>query len=83
MAVGANASSAITAVIGNSFMSGLHCLPGSIHRRSAYWCMQAWCNLSAALNGNKLTYSCSVHRPAWSPLVVVKARASDGDFHDL
>src|SRR4029453_3041984 len=33
MAVGANASSAITAVIGNSFMSGLHCLPGSIHRR--------------------------------------------------
>src|SRR5262249_60465006 len=35
MAVGANASSAITAVMGNSFISGLRLFASSIHRRRA------------------------------------------------
>src|SRR5262245_2455483 len=46
--------------------------------------MLAWCNLSAALNANKLTYSFSVHRSAWLPLVATAATlASGGDFDDF
>ena len=33
-------------------------------RAMRYWCTQAWCNLSAALNDNRLPRSCSVHRVA-------------------
>jgi hypothetical protein len=46
--------------------------------------MLAWCNLSAALNANKLAYSFSVHRSAGLPLVVAAATlAFEGDFDDF